>query len=157
MFISLHRSYFVIGAPTREGAPDARSWSRIASGESRRCPTAEKAVGFPFLCFACSNGGDPEWPSWGRGSTFRATYYKGTDGSQWIRSLMTDKAVPLNPLWPGLAANAALWMLVARVSIACVDLAVSGLRRRKGRCPWCGYDRAGLVVDAACPECGRKA
>jgi len=28
-------------------------------------------------------------------------------------------------------------------------------RRRKGRCPWCGYDRAGVAVGAACPECGR--
>jgi hypothetical protein len=28
-------------------------------------------------------------------------------------------------------------------------------RRRKGKCPWCGYDRAGVAGDAACPECGR--
>jgi hypothetical protein len=25
---------------------------------------------------------------------------------------------------------------------------------RPGRCPKCGYDRAGLAADAACPECG---
>jgi rubrerythrin len=30
-------------------------------------------------------------------------------------------------------------------------------RRRKGECPWCGYDRAGVAGDAACPECGRVA
>ncbi|HYE62533.1 MAG TPA: hypothetical protein VD997_11115, partial [Phycisphaerales bacterium] len=30
-------------------------------------------------------------------------------------------------------------------------------RRNKGRCPSCGYDRGGIAVDAACPECGGKA
>jgi hypothetical protein len=29
-------------------------------------------------------------------------------------------------------------------------------RRRKGQCPWCGYDRAGVVGNTACPECGRR-
>jgi hypothetical protein len=28
------------------------------------------------------------------------------------------------------------------------------VRRAKGRCPSCGYDRGGLAGDAACPECG---
>jgi hypothetical protein len=27
-------------------------------------------------------------------------------------------------------------------------------RRRAGRCPACGYDRAGLAAGAVCPECG---
>ncbi len=30
-------------------------------------------------------------------------------------------------------------------------------RRRSGRCVECGYDRRGLVVGAACPECGAAA
>jgi hypothetical protein len=30
-------------------------------------------------------------------------------------------------------------------------------RRAKGRCPSCGYDRAGITMDAACPECGAAA
>jgi hypothetical protein len=28
------------------------------------------------------------------------------------------------------------------------------VRRAKGRCPACGYDRAGITMDVACPECG---
>jgi hypothetical protein len=28
------------------------------------------------------------------------------------------------------------------------------VRRAKGRCGACGYDRAGITMDAACPECG---
>lgn len=31
----------------------------------------------------------------------------------------------------------------------------AGARRKRGRCPWCGYDRAGAAGGAACPECGR--
>jgi hypothetical protein len=30
------------------------------------------------------------------------------------------------------------------------------VRRAKGRCPSCGYDRGGLAKNAACPECGGK-
>jgi hypothetical protein len=28
-------------------------------------------------------------------------------------------------------------------------------RRREGKCPACGYDRAGLAAGANCPECGK--
>jgi hypothetical protein len=42
---------------------------------------------------------------------------------------------PLVPCWLGLAA-------------------AKRVRRLKGRCRSCGYDRAGLAEGAACPECG---
>jgi hypothetical protein len=28
------------------------------------------------------------------------------------------------------------------------------IRRRRGRCTTCGYDRRGLAAGAKCPECG---
>jgi hypothetical protein len=31
------------------------------------------------------------------------------------------------------------------------------VRRRRGLCPSCGYERSGLEVGAACPECGMAA
>jgi transposase InsO family protein len=52
------------------------------------------------------------------------------------------------PLWlllaPTLLATAAAWRLDA----------VARRRARAGRCPKCGYDRAGLAASAVCPECG---
>jgi len=62
--------------------------------------------------------------------------------------------LPTLPLWPGLAADAAVfggaWMglllLPAPVRRA--------LRRRRGRCVACKYDLRGLPADTPCPECG---
>lgn len=48
------------------------------------------------------------------------------------------------PLWPLLLPPALVGIVVWRVRP----------RRRLGLCQNCGYDRSGLAVDAACPECG---
>lgn len=47
-----------------------------------------------------------------------------------------------------------LWWAV--VLLAAPTLWVVGRRWGAGRCGRCGYDRAGLGVEAACPECGAK-
>lgn len=52
---------------------------------------------------------------------------------------------------------AALGIVVAGPAFLVPLFARGGRARRfAGLCPWCGYDRAGLAVGAACPECGRK-
>ena len=64
-----------------------------------------------------------------------------------------DRALPLNPLWTGLIVNT----LVFGSAWLIVMLLLSGARRRRlapGRCPACGYDRAGLAAGSVCPECG---
>jgi hypothetical protein len=60
------------------------------------------------------------------------------------------------PLWrPTLMVGvpaAALWLLEA--------FALDGAeirRRKRGRCPKCGYDRRGIAAEARCPECGAAA
>lgn len=49
-------------------------------------------------------------------------------------------------MWP--------WAVTGGVSSLVLWLGAARWRRRAGLCP-CGYSRAGLHADAACPECGR--
>ena len=51
------------------------------------------------------------------------------------------------PLWvPALLLAIAVWRLDT----------LARLRAKLNLCPKCNYDRAGLAVGAACPECGLK-
>jgi hypothetical protein len=51
-----------------------------------------------------------------------------------------------------------LWIPFALAAVPTALLWRAQLRRRRrarvGLCPACGYDRAGIAPDAACPECG---
>ena len=64
-----------------------------------------------------------------------------------------EVSFPVRPIVAGFAANTAIfaaawWVLLSGAFIR------AALRRRRGLCPRCGYDRAGLAEGAACPECG---
>jgi hypothetical protein len=63
-------------------------------------------------------------------------------------------ALPLLPLWPGFAINTAFYALLLFALIRGPRVLRRELRRRRGRCGACGYDRVGLAPGAACPECG---
>jgi hypothetical protein len=57
----------------------------------------------------------------------------------------------------GFALNTLFYAAVLLGVVECVAFARRRVRRGKGRCPSCGYDRAGLAEGSACPECGGKA
>jgi hypothetical protein len=68
--------------------------------------------------------------------------------------------------WPTLLPSQVLplgFMVDSLVAAGVILAVVEGprewrrrVRRAKGRCGWCGYDRAGMADGgAACPECGR--
>jgi hypothetical protein len=57
----------------------------------------------------------------------------------------------------GFTLNTLLAASVLLGATETIGLARRRLRSRKGLCPACGYDRRGLQVEAACPECGGKA
>lgn len=68
----------------------------------------------------------------------------------------TRFALPLLPLWPGFAINTSFYGLLLFIAWRVPGVVCRTLRRRRGRCAACGYDRGGLHADAACPECGTR-
>lgn len=73
--------------------------------------------------------------------------------------LTVHVAFPYLPYWPGLITNAAfyasLWTVPLMSAVWLVRRARNAIRRRRGLCPKCAYDRRGLPADALCPECGK--
>jgi hypothetical protein len=67
----------------------------------------------------------------------------------WADAARTRLIWPIRvPMWPAVCA------CFLGVAIAWRLDHVSRRRERVGRCPKCSYDRTGLAVGAACPECG---
>jgi len=64
------------------------------------------------------------------------------------------RALPCRPHWLGLGIDSALYALPWAAALAVLRWHPlrTWRRRRRGHCPACGYDLAGLP---ACPECGR--
>lgn len=63
------------------------------------------------------------------------------------------RRVPLLPVWGGLLADTAFFGAVFWLAVPGQIALRRGLRRRRGRCPGCGYDVA-HVDHESCPECG---
>lgn len=70
------------------------------------------------------------------------------------RNTLDRFALPLLPLWPGFLINTLFYALLLFGAWRVPGVVRRTLRRRRGRCIACGYDRDGLDPDAACPECG---
>ncbi|MEQ8913070.1 MAG: ankyrin repeat domain-containing protein [Pseudomonadales bacterium] len=75
-----------------------------------------------------------------------------------------EHAIPLTPMWAGLAVNAVFWALVWLAILQMLMLPVhlwlrwrTGRRAGRGRCLRCGYD-LGAVDDptVTCPECNTQ-
>lgn len=68
-----------------------------------------------------------------------------------------DRALPIFPVWPGLAINFAAFTLGWWLLLGGFSLITGSARRRRrkarGQCPRCGYDLFGNYPEG-CPECG---
>lgn len=63
------------------------------------------------------------------------------------------RRLPLYPRWPGLAANTIFYAAVLWLAIPGPKAIRRFVRRRRARCPECGYD-VGHHDHETCPECG---
>jgi len=64
------------------------------------------------------------------------------------------RALPLRPIWIGLAANSIFYAAIS-CGLWQGTLAIrKTLRRARGQCVGCSYNLAGLPTSSPCPECG---
>jgi len=64
------------------------------------------------------------------------------------------RALPLRPIWTGLLVNTVFYAALWFIPLGGVGLVRRWRRRRRGQCPRCAYDLAGLTSGQPCPECG---
>jgi hypothetical protein len=68
--------------------------------------------------------------------------------------------LPLCPVWPGFLVNTVLYALLLFPLVQIPSGMRRHIRRKRGRCPKCGYDlrgqppETGPAAGAGCPECG---
>ncbi len=64
------------------------------------------------------------------------------------------RLLPLRPIWPGVLFNTCLYAAMLAFLVYAPGSIRRTLRRRRGQCVTCGYDRRGNPC-GSCPECGR--
>jgi len=70
----------------------------------------------------------------------------------WTRGRDYAKSLPLKPIEPGFTLNTLLYAVVLYIPFLGFGALKRRRRIRRGLCPACAYELAGLTT---CPECGR--
>lgn len=153
----------------RQNEPPA--WAAVVSLDQREGfeEVVTTAMGWPWRCFRGENWVDWTPPEPGA-SLLSFTVQDGTltavpppawapenPRGLWVleRGAQRVGEIPFLPIWAGLAGNTAVFAAACLVPMVGVGVVRRRLRKRGGKCLGCGYDRRGLAVGAACPECGR--
>lgn len=138
-----------------------RTTGRGVNASRSRPPSEEKTAtyeryvfvyGYPMPCLRFQREHASTW-SFDDGSISGSSTREYRDAIRLPnpRNHKVSLGLPLRPVWPGFAVNAALYAGVCWVLLATPGFVVRWRRRRNGRCPACGYDLAGLD---RCSECG---
>lgn len=113
-------------------------------------------AGWPYRAFRCTRDNVVRIASPGRFMHYRqfAQDVKTRNGIELeTTGIMTWRALPYEPLWPGLIADAALHSAGWWVILSGIVALRRNIRRRRGLCPVCAYDIRSSNL-AGCSECG---
>ncbi len=162
--------YTVVGVERQWGVINVvrtrRSWVKTIETEVIRAGWPWASVEATLLALPPEAGANPppytdeRWtgalptPSW----LLELTGHQRDATGQWNQSFSIRSTIlPYRPLWPGFLANTAIYALALWLPFFGATAWRRARRRRRNRCPACGYSRAGLAAHAPCPECGGAA
>lgn len=123
----------------------------LAQDDTEYAQWGARAAGWPMLCLASTSS---ETTTGQRRTSWSMRLLPASPPSAAAPPDPDRGAVPLRPLPLGLAANTLLFAAPLLIMLVIIPTARRALRRRRGRCAACGYDRRGLEAGQPCPECG---
>ena len=133
------------GAYFEKFGPKEPGWATAIRTTLHGPPATAAAYGWPRVCFARA------FVSVQEGA--RGKRLAGIPAPSWVMDV-PGRGLPALPIWSGLVIDSAAWGAMPFA----IFLAWRGARRfawrRAGACAACGYSRAGLSAETACPECG---
>jgi hypothetical protein len=128
------------------------AWGDLDRPQLELVRRRQSAFGFPAVCLWYERSGGLSM--FGSAPRLHGGYEITTERGRKRSGMVAEAAIPLRPIWAGLAMNTAVY---ASCWIGVLGLLAAWRRARAGRhgrCRSCGYDLGGLPAGAVCPECG---
>ena len=153
-----------LGGQVREiEASDWLVWGTIRKMAGGAIETTGEARGWPFRCVYWELALVPNEELTGYRSEVQGGIALGwprslewsSDGGKTriVLNSVPEPVLPYKVFWPGLVGNAGTYCGAWLSFRWLLRRQVRAWRRRKNRCPGCGYDLSGLHA-TVCPECG---